>query len=933
MEDPTDCIDDNTVAALFGGSLSATDLAKIDAHIDSCSSCRVLISRLARRGPEKDAPRDVEVITGPDGTIENREPPLVAAKWTAGMVFDERFEIEEFLRAGGMGEVYRAKDRRTARQVAVKVVQNVSAADLGRFTRESQLLARLSHPAIVTYVAHGEAPDGSPYLAMEWLEGEDLAERLRRGPVTVDETRRLGARVASALAAAHALGIVHRDIKPSNIFLPARDVLRATVLDFGVAFSAPSAGLQATLTRSGTLLGTLAYMAPEQARGAKTADLRADIFSLGCVLYECLTGVRAFGGAHAVEVLAKILADPPPRPKDLSGDVPEDLDRLVVRMMSKDPAERPLDCLQIAGELGGTRTTARIPRTRRWAGFAAVAVAACAIAGGIQWTRARTPAAPASTSAAKAPGKQGHPFHPGRPRRITFDEGCAELPSFTPDARAIVYDATVGAISCIFQRDLESGGPPQQLTHVDGYDMAAAVSPDGSKIAFLRMEGGTRSIAVIDRRPGATPRVLATGAVTRPTWSRDGRSVWTGNDVRLERHDLATGEIVESVPLPSGAIALRAVELSGGRMIAVMPAVHGSAQAGVGVWSADRSLRWLLRGEMDEVLTASPDGLRVLLSRVGPTGENELLDVPLDGTSVVSLATSGVTPRKGFDLSADGRHVAWSTCQAQSRLVAVAADGGVQPMLADWKWDEIDVASIPGTTRAVVLSARAGPRAPWVVDLAQGTAPRAIDVGDLTPIGASVSDDGAWLAFSSFGKGLRVVRIDGSDRARAMTKTDQDFSPSFVHGTHDVLFHTILPDGRVQIRRTSIDGGEATVIFDQRARAPNASPTDDRFIYLAGEKNAELVPTMFEPKSRRSTPISSKLRAGAYSAVRFTPDGRRAVVVQSEPEQVEIDLATGTIVHTIPLEAVALSFVGERTVLASTRWEGDVWLADDPFGE
>src|SRR5262245_12750307 len=154
-----------------------------------------------------------------------------------GDVLGERFELEQRACAGGMGEVFRAKDRASGEAVAVKVLLEKRAHDQARFAREAKVLAELSHPAIVRYVAHGVAPSGEPYLAMEWLDGEDLSKRLKRGRLTVDETVALGRRVAHALAAAHERSVVHRDLKPGNLFLSGRDLECVKVLDFGIARS------------------------------------------------------------------------------------------------------------------------------------------------------------------------------------------------------------------------------------------------------------------------------------------------------------------------------------------------------------------------------------------------------------------------------------------------------------------------------------------------------------------------------------------------------------------------------------------------------------------------------------------------------------------------------------------------------------------------
>jgi len=264
-------------------------------------------------------------------------------------IIADRFVIERLVGSGGMGEVFRAKDRLTGGLVAVKVLYGSMTKHSGassegeRFKREAQILAEISHPRIVKYVAHGMVvPDGAtqgrPWLAMEWLDGEDLAERLERNGLTLHETLTLARRTSEALAVLHDKGIVHRDIKPSNIFLTHKTVDQAKVLDLGVArltrASRPS-------TRSGIMVGTPGYMAPEQARGAKELDARADVFSLGCVMYECLAGHPAFAGENVAALLAKILLESPPSLREVGIDIPAALDDLISRMLSKHVASRP----------------------------------------------------------------------------------------------------------------------------------------------------------------------------------------------------------------------------------------------------------------------------------------------------------------------------------------------------------------------------------------------------------------------------------------------------------------------------------------------------------------------------------------------------------------------------------------------------------------
>ncbi len=255
-----------------------------------------------------------------------------------------RFILEERVGAGGMGEVYRARDQETGVTVAVKLLLGQSKRDVMRFAREARVLAALRHPGIVRHIAHGELASGEPYLVMEWLVGEDLAKALLRGRFGVKESVALCARVAEALGAAHAQQIVHRDVKPSNVFLACGRIDQARVIDFGLALSDATA----RLTRTGAFVGTPGYMAPEQVNGDAHLDARADVFSLGCVLYECLSGEAAFRGKHWIAIVTKILFHDPPPIRAIVPTVSEALSSLLSRMLAKDPAARPRDAAEVA---------------------------------------------------------------------------------------------------------------------------------------------------------------------------------------------------------------------------------------------------------------------------------------------------------------------------------------------------------------------------------------------------------------------------------------------------------------------------------------------------------------------------------------------------------------------------------------------------------
>jgi len=246
--------------------------------------------------------------------------------------FADRFVLEGEAGVGGMGIVYRAFDRVSHRTVALKVLRKIDRHGVRRFAAEAEALVNLDHPAIVRYLAHGTSDDGEPYLAMEWIEGESLSARLARLTVPDDQLElldvlELGQRLADALAAAHAMGIVHRDVKPGNILLAEGRLDRPTLADFGVVRT----DFATHVTTSGMVIGTVGYMAPEQAYGDAELDGRADLFALGCVLFRCLTNTEAFEGTATMLVLSKVLLHEPPHVGALRPDVPLALDALVVR--------------------------------------------------------------------------------------------------------------------------------------------------------------------------------------------------------------------------------------------------------------------------------------------------------------------------------------------------------------------------------------------------------------------------------------------------------------------------------------------------------------------------------------------------------------------------------------------------------------------------
>ncbi len=252
-------------------------------------------------------------------------------------VIADRFEVRHLAGAGGMGHVYQAVDRLDGQPVALKIMAR--DANAARFAREARLLSELNHPGIVRYIAHGTEGDHL-YIAMEWVSGETLSARLKRAPLSDADSLELVRRVADALALAHSRRVVHRDIKPANLLLVDGQVGRTKVLDFGIAHLGD---VSVGMTRTGSVLGTVGYMAPEQAKGARRVDPCADVFALGAVWFHCLTGRPPFAGGPQIAVLAKLVLEDAPDLRSIRPELPQEVCDVVRRMLSKEPTARPRD--------------------------------------------------------------------------------------------------------------------------------------------------------------------------------------------------------------------------------------------------------------------------------------------------------------------------------------------------------------------------------------------------------------------------------------------------------------------------------------------------------------------------------------------------------------------------------------------------------------
>jgi eukaryotic-like serine/threonine-protein kinase len=411
------------------------------------------------------------------------------------------YEVKSLLGSGGMGEVYRARDLRLGRDVAIKVLPSFLSADrerLRRFEQEARAAATLNHPNILAVHQLGTY-EGAPYLVSELLEGETLREQIGRGRLSVRKTIDYGVQIARGLAAAHEKGIVHRDLKPENLFVTKDGRLK--ILDFGLAkltqpssleHSAPTIG---EVTQAGEVMGTVGYMSPEQVRG-QTADHRADIFAFGAILYEMLTGKRAFQKPTSAETMTAILNEDPPGFSQVAVSVSPALERVVHRCLEKSPEQRFQSASDLAfaleasaansdggavplsSERGSPQGTS-LEKRRRVAAITGAAVAVLAAASVAlfffpsPWRRNSAPSRNAWV-------------------QITHFADSATQPALSPDGHMIAFirgPDTFVTPGQIYVKMLPDG-EPVQLTHDDLPKMAPAFSPDGSRIAYTTTDRG-----------------------------------------------------------------------------------------------------------------------------------------------------------------------------------------------------------------------------------------------------------------------------------------------------------------------------------------------------------------------------------------------------------------------------------------------------------
>src|ERR1700674_2711268 len=405
---------------------------------------------------------------------------------TSGMKLGP-YEIVGPLGAGGMGEVYRARDTKLGREVALKLLPPLFTADadrVARFKREARLLASLNHPHIGAIYGFEDA-DNVPALVLGLVEGDTLYDRVRRGPLPLSEALAFAQQIADALDAAHRAAIIHRDLKPSNIKITPDGVVK--VLDFGLAKAFMAEGSDQDLSKSATMtagativgvvLGTAAYMSPEQARG-QAVDKRTDIWAFGCVLFDMLTGSSAFGRETVTDTIAAVVGAEPEW-KLLPADTPGSVRRLLTRCLQKDARRRLHDIADARIELEDTMATpaeaAPVPTPRRWSRLVLPAVSlGIATALVLLW---------AARDRFVRPAVKPSPPD-SRVIRLTDLPGLEESPAISPDGRSVAFTADVGGNRQVFVQ-LIAGGAPLQITRDTVDHEFPRWSPDSSSILYF----------------------------------------------------------------------------------------------------------------------------------------------------------------------------------------------------------------------------------------------------------------------------------------------------------------------------------------------------------------------------------------------------------------------------------------------------------------
>ena len=805
------------------------------------------------------------------------------------------YEVVAPLGAGGMGEVYRAKDTRLNRTVAVKVLPSDAAGDTDRrerFEREAKAISALDHPHICPLYDVGEH-DGTYFLVMPCLDGQTLADRIANGPLSIDQAVKIAIEIASALDAAHRHGIVHRDLKPGNVMLTKSGV---KLLDFGLAKLKKTTGplTYSGMTRLagdsthatnpgtgiGTLLGTMPYMAPEQVEG-RDVDARSDIFALGAVIYEMLTGERAFKGDSPASVIGAIMKDTPPSIASLQPLTPPALDHVVSTCLAKDPDERWQSAADIARELKwvageGTRSVERErPHGARfgfWTGVAATAAVITAM-GLVAWPRAK----PMATEVVR-------------------------FPLLPPPGGS--FSGTQASVPVI----------------------QAAISPDGKQIVFVAARRDTPPSLWVRALDHVSPRMLeGTANAIDPFWSPDSKSVGFFADGRLKRIELASGRVQDiceasystrgAAWAPDGTIifgdassALVRVASTGGPVTKVLAGEMPTGVANSQRWPQflpdGRHFLFYTRGGAPDtrgVFVASLDGgvlKRLLDSTMSALYADGHLLVIKDGALMAYPFDPDRLEIAGEPITIASQVGGSSTQQAPMSVSqnGVLVYGGGLRDTGDLQW--FDRAGSPlgdpvqsgnfvhmslSPDETALLTSRVDPLTNtsdiWLVDLTRVASTR-ITLDPLNDMGATWSPDGSRFVFRSdrgAGNFLYGLSLKGGSREETVyTARDVSFPTDWSADGH-ILYHTTsartaLDVGAIRLSDQSVIAIAATRFNEYDA---HFSPDGKWVAYVSEESGEPQVYVQPFPPTGRKWAVSTN--GGAEP--RWRGDGRELFFV------------------------------------------------------
>jgi Tol biopolymer transport system component/predicted Ser/Thr protein kinase len=754
------------------------------------------------------------------------------------------YTITGKLGEGGMGVVYEAQDGHLDRAVALKLLPQDALANPARkqrFVQEAKAASALNHPHIVT-IYDIASDDGTDYIAMELIRGRTLEQALARGKLRLSEALKYGEQIADALAAAHAAGIVHRDLKPGNIMITERGDVK--VLDFGLAKLTDAADVseqdatrtQHAATEEGTVVGSAPYMSPEQAEGRKV-DARSDIFSFGSVLYEMLTGRRAFQGANRTATMAAILKDEPESLAGLVPGLPREVERVVARCLRKDLDRRSQSMAEIrialqdlkeeseSGSLASApAASAMVRRRSRWPYAVAGSVVFAAVIGAFVLLRSERPAAPLrATVLTSFVGRQSFPSLSPDGNQFAFTWG-GDVPNGQPH----VYISLVGK------------GAPLRLTQENEFAVLPAWSPDGQSIALWRRAGSDWELVVVPALGGQGRRIAtsASGPATAPSWSPDGKwLLWDAateaNGTRLGlRAALSAGGEEHILALPSatdrGDVS-PVVSPDGRELVFVRISGDFDFDLYVAVFHDGRVTGTPRRLTADHGRKATPvwtrDGKEIIYA--GGFGDNDL--------SLYRVNTSGGEPRRiegvgenatELSLAAKANRMAYSVRSTNydiRRLDLKTTGAKPERFLSSTRFDAQAIYS-PDGKRITFSSNRGGVRQIWVAD-ADGS-----NSAPLTSFSTGVagspkwSPDGQFLVFdarptgqsdiftvpSAGGAVKRLTDYPGEDHVPSWSPDGQwIYFGSVRNGTHEIF--RMHPDGGA-VQQITHDGGFTGVV-------------------------------------------------------------------------------------------------------------------------